>query len=617
MEVCAMRSLPAAVVMLWLAGGLCHCPGSAWAAGNGGDAAARQQWMLGYLKVEQADTALRAEQFALARQLYTEALGVFTEVGHRFPDWNPELVRYRTAHCREQLRTLDEAAASALERMGRTDLVAEVRRLRAVRQDTDAQAEALTARTEQLTKALGIALTERQQSAAEVTRLSAELDQARAREADLTARLEALGRDLAARETDLERLRAAAGDVTSLKHSLAELGRRAESAEQARREAEAARTQVAEMQAVQRQTAAREADLKADVDRLRREGEALRADRDREARARRDASEQTTQAGRATQTATEEIQALRRQLSEARRDRDGAAARLAESEARAATSEADLAATVRDRDALKAEVADQGDRLRALQAEDVARLREGLAAAARQLDDMQAVAARDQAALTAARETVQRLTAEQENEQRARRQAAEAEHRQQAEVVRAETAAAKDLAAGDMTAAEGSLRRLLELRPQDAAAAARLGILLADRGELEAALPLLETARRGLPDDTDVLLRLGASQLRRGQALPAVAALLQATVVAPQRADVRHLAAVALVEAGWRDAGEQQFMRAFELDDRRSDTAYCLAALLAAGTPPRRQEARLWYERALRLGAARDAGLDRFLSQDK
>jgi Flp pilus assembly protein TadD len=88
-------------------------------------------------------------------------------------------------------------------------------------------------------------------------------------------------------------------------------------------------------------------------------------------------------------------------------------------------------------------------------------------------------------------------------------------------------------------------------------------------------------------------------------------------VAAPERAAAHHLLGAALVEVGWRDAAEREFTQAFDLDGRRPDTAYCLAALLAAAQPPRRAEARTWYDRALALGAARDAGLDGFFADGK
>jgi Flp pilus assembly protein TadD len=612
-----MRGVPCALCLAGLAGWLLSGPVAVVKAADGGEAAARQEWMLGYLEVEQAGTALQAEQFALARQLYTEALRHFGEVGRRFPDWNPELVRYRTAHCTEQLRRLDETAATAVDRMGRAELVAEVRRLRDLGQGADAQVQALTTKVGQLESALDSALLGRQKADAEAVRLAADLARGQAAVADLTARLEAVTRELRAREADLERLQADAGDAAGLKTRLTELARQAESAVQAQQEATAARTRIAELETGQRQAASRQAELAAEADRFRRENEAVRAERDREVRARREATDRTEQAEGALGAAAKELEDARRQLAEAGRESAAAAGRQAAAETQAAKAEESLAGAARDSAALRAEAAALRDELKALQAEDVARLRERHAAALGRIEELAAAAERDSAALKAAREAVQRLTAEHEAVQRAAREAAEAERQRRTEIGQAEAAAAQALATGEPATAEASLRRLLEVRPGDARAAARLGILLADRGDLVAALPLLEEARRALPDDPDTLLPLGAARLRQGQALPALAALLQATLVAPDRADVRHLAGVALAEAGCREAAEREFARAFELDGRRADTAYCLAALLASGAPPRRREAREWYERALGLGAARDAGLDQFFAQDR
>jgi len=616
-EFCHMRGIFQALAVACVAAGLFPGLGTFLAAADSGDAAARQQWMLGYLKVEQADQALRSEQYALARQLYQEALGEFGEVGRRFPEWNPELVRYRTAHCTEQLRRLEEAVATSLDRMGRTDLVAEVRRLRDLRQGEEARAQAQVAAVEQLQKSLDAALLERQKADAEVTRLRSELEQAQAKGTDLTARLEAMTRDLQAREADLNRLQAAAGDAVARRDRLAELSRQAETATRAGQEAQVARDRAADLEARLRQAEAGEAALKTDLDRARREGDAVRAERENEMRAGRDLGGRVAKAESARREAEQELLKTRQELQDARDASAGATARQAAAEAQVAKGAESLAATERDRDALKAQTTALRDELRGLQAADVARLREAHAEALRRLETLTATAARDGAALKGAQETVQRLTAEREAQARAAQESGEAERRRRSEGVRVDAEVAKAQAAGDSAAAEAALRRLLELSPQDPSVGARLGALLADRGEVAAALPYLEGARRNLPDNPDVLLRLGAAQLRQGQPLAASAVLLQATQVAPERADICHLSGVALAEAGARDLAERQFLRAFELDGRRADTAYCLAALLASATPPRRQDARAWYDRALGLGAARDAGLDRFFAEDR
>lgn len=617
MESGPMRGMFRAVMRVGLLVVLAGALGPRAAGAEGGDAAARQQWMLGYLKAEQADQAFRAEQFALARQLYQEALQGFSEVGRRFPDWNPDLVRYRTAHCTDQLRRLDEAVAAALDRMGRADLVAEVRRLRDLRQGEEARVQAQTAAAEHLQKALDTALLEGRKADAEATRLKAELEQAQAKGADLAARLDTVTRDLQAREADLNRLQAAVGDAVSLRDRLAELSRQAEAASRSAQEAESARAQAADLEARLRQAEAREAALRTDLDRARREGDAVRVERENEIRSRRDLGDQAATAETARRKAEADALKARQELQTAQDAQAAAATRQAAAAAQVATLTEALAATERDRDALKAEAAALRDEARALKAEDVTRLREAHAEALRRIEALTAAAERDGAALKGAQETVQRLTSEKESQARAAQEAAAAERRRRTDIVQAEAEAAKAIAAGDTAAAEAGLRRVLDLAPQDARAAARLGALLVDRGEVAAALPYLEAARRALPDDPDVLLRLGATQLRQGQATAAAATLLQATQVASGRADLCHLAGVALTEAGSRDLAERQFLHAFELDGRRADTAYCLAALLASATPPRRQEARAWYDRALGLGAARDAGLDRFFADDR
>lgn len=563
--------------------------------------AAREQWLLGYLKVEQAATAVRDQRLALARQLYTEALALFEGVQRRHPGWNPELVSYRTTHCSEQIGRIDEAVAASIDTMSRPELMAEVRRLRDQRQGADAQAQRLAARAEALQGELDAALAHGREAA----RLRAELAEATARVSTLQARAEVVAADLKAREADLTRLQAAAGDAAALRSTLADLGRQAESARQWQEKASVA-------ESGQREATARAVDLSVALDRARRETDAVRSERDNLARAAAESKERADAAEQNRRAALAELTAVRAHLDEARQGREEVNARRDDAEARARGAAERAAAAAHEVDDLKVTVANLKAEVQALQPAAVAPLREAHAAALLQVHDLRTATDQMRAERDAARAAEQRLTAEREASLRAARDAAQTADRARAEQKQLEAQAAQTLAAGDRPAAEASLRRLLERNPEDAAIAARLGALLADRGDAAAAEPLLQTARRGQPDDPDIALRLGLVLLRQRKPMAAAAALLPAAEAAPDRADVHHFLGVALVESGWRDGAEKSFRRALELDPRRADTAFCLAALLASAGTSRRAEARACYEQALALGAARDASLDRY-----
>ena len=54
-----------------------------------------------------------------------------------------------------------------------------------------------------------------------------------------------------------------------------------------------------------------------------------------------------------------------------------------------------------------------------------------------------------------------------------------------------------------------------------------------------------------------------------------------------------------------------QFRRAYELNDKDGETVFNLAVLLSTRQPPRLDDARVLYQKAIALGVARDPGLDR------
>lgn len=572
------------------------------AESDGAATAARQEWMLGFLKLEPAAAAVREQRPALARELYGEALQRFTDVARRFPAWNPDLVSYRVTHCQEQLRLLDEAVAAALDTMDRADLIAEVRRGRDRRQGVEAQAQSLAAQVERLQTELDEALRSARARADEAAQASAELAQIKERENALQKRAEGLAADLKAREADLARLQAAAGDTAALRTSLADLGRQAESARQWQQQASVAETKL-------KDSLARAADLADQLDRAQRQAEAVRSEREYLSRVAAESKDRAAGLERTQREALAEAATGRTRLEAARQATATLTERYQEADGRAA-------AATRELEDLKVAVANLKTEVQALQPGAVAALREAHTEALRQVAEQRANGERWRTELSAARDAEQRLTAERESALRTTQEAAQAANRLRLEQKQLEEAAGAALARGDAAAAEPLLRQLLEANPREAAVAARLGKLLADRGDAAAAEPLLQAAWRGQPDDVEIALRLGLVLLRQAKAMSALAVLFPASAAAPARADIQHFLGVAMAETGWREGAEKAFARAFELDARRADTAFCMAALLATSGTARRTEAQTWYERALALGAARDAGLDRYFATD-
>jgi Flp pilus assembly protein TadD len=87
--------------------------------------------------------------------------------------------------------------------------------------------------------------------------------------------------------------------------------------------------------------------------------------------------------------------------------------------------------------------------------------------------------------------------------------------------------------------------------------------------------------------------------------------LSRAVALDPTNAVTHRCLGIACSSLGWYDAAEVQFRRAYELNDKDGETVFNLAVLLSTRQPPRLEDARAFYEKALALGVAHDPGLDR------
>jgi len=91
---------------------------------------ARDAWVKGYLKIEEAARAETEKNNARALQLHEEALAIFQGVKERFGNWNPSVIEFRINFCAERIRALKAAVDVAAEELAKPDLVLLVRRLR-------------------------------------------------------------------------------------------------------------------------------------------------------------------------------------------------------------------------------------------------------------------------------------------------------------------------------------------------------------------------------------------------------------------------------------------------------------------------------------------------------
>lgn len=146
---------------------------------------------------------------------------------------------------------------------------------------------------------------------------------------------------------------------------------------------------------------------------------------------------------------------------------------------------------------------------------------------------------------------------------------------------------------------ESMARHALSVTQRNVPAHVQLGIALAERGELDAAIAELETARTLEPENPDVCINLGALRLRKGEIAAALPLLEQGVDLVPTRAYAwSHLGAAHLM-AGGHTAALECLDQALELDPLLAGAHANRAALLEAQN--QLEPARDGYQLALRL----------------
>lgn len=164
---------------------------------------------------------------------------------------------------------------------------------------------------------------------------------------------------------------------------------------------------------------------------------------------------------------------------------------------------------------------------------------------------------------------------------------------------------------GKKEAAIWCYEKVLKLEPTNTSALAGLGAIEAANGNDKKAVPLLIKALGNDNDNMDLLLALTFCYIRQEKYYEALGAASRASAQDPKDPTIQRYMGIICSYLGWDDAAERQFRNSFKLDPTSSETAYNAAVHIAKTSPERKEEAKLWYDRAIQLGAQRDPVMEK------
>ena len=271
---------------------------------------ARHAWMGGYEAMTLAEQEEKDHAELAALRHYEQALKVFEQVRHDFPQWNVSIIQYRIEYCQKKIADIKEKNRQNTAFLSREDLVAQLGTLGAELQSAREKATVLENQLREAREAL-------QRARAEAAAQTANEENLRILKGDrevLTAQVQKLTAQLAAAQEDLKKNAVAA-------KSRAEY-------DELRRQLETARSQLEQTNRILEQTATA-----------------------------RDALLQQTQREAQWHTmATEQLDALREQLAETARKAEEATRQLEELRLQQQNASPEALAAINDEQATPAQL---------------------------------------------------------------------------------------------------------------------------------------------------------------------------------------------------------------------------------------------------------------------
>ena len=155
---------------------------------------------------------------------------------------------------------------------------------------------------------------------------------------------------------------------------------------------------------------------------------------------------------------------------------------------------------------------------------------------------------------------------------------------------------------------------IIDKYPESLYAWSNLGVVRFQQGKFDDALKALQQAVKLSPTDAFSYSNLGIVYYQLNQFENAIDALNSAKALDPTDPKTHNYLGCACSQKGWQEVAEKEFRKAIELDPNFGDAHFNLALVYATSKPPSLELARREYNRALELGIAKDARLEKLLN---
>ena len=162
--------------------------------------------------------------------------------------------------------------------------------------------------------------------------------------------------------------------------------------------------------------------------------------------------------------------------------------------------------------------------------------------------------------------------------------------------------------------AAAKYQTIIDKYPESLYAWSNLGVVRFQQGKFDDALKALQQAVKLSPTDAFSYSNLGIVYYQLNQFENAIDALNAAKALDPNDPKTHNYLGCACSQKGWSEVAEKEFRKAIELDPNFGDAHFNLALVYATQKPPLLELARREYNRALELGIAKDARLEKLLA---